>query len=327
MADLFQPPGTRRRPFGGIVNPFEAPTPAPPPQPARPPQSPNAWRTAFGPNPFNQALQPGPAPPAVQPIWGFPDYQPRGPARDRPYREDAPYFNFQHRAFRNPAAPAAVPLGPNGAAGTAPEPIAPLLLVLAASVRGAASAALASCAALLGMACDLALFLWRVALPALLRLLAALLWVLAALLWALARCAVYGFVVWWLGAVLARLSAFSFRWATGTALGWSWKTPAKAYRLRREYTTWSASSARAAGVVAPAPGSGASLRTDLSTNLVSYDTGVSERTAVLTEQCPLDNSDLLLKTWNISFVWNVSITTVTAILWNNFIEPFERDDL
>jgi hypothetical protein len=344
---IFQTPRSGR-PFGGIVNPFETTRPAPPPPPpTRPPPNANAWRQAFGPNPFNPATttndnddnnnnqegQPAGPAPANPPIWGNPDFQPRLPPPRQPrHREDEPYFAFQQRAsqqpaFQQPAAavPAAPQLGHDGTAGTAPEPIVPPLTVLAALTREAVGGAATFCAALavraLAAAYGSLVFLWAVALPAVARL-------LAGLLWALAGWAVFGLAAWWLGAVFLGASARLFRASTGLLLGWSWKTPARSYGLRSDFTSRSVATLGGLGaecrVAAAAPGNGASLLTGLSTKVLPYGTASSRETTVFTEQCPADGPDLS-ETWNISFVWNVSITTVTAMLWNNLIEPAERD--
>lgn len=315
-APIFQTPRSGR-PFGGIVNPFVTTRPAPPPPPpTRPPRNANAWRQAFGPNPFNPATTANDNNNNNNNSSNNnPVFQPRRQPR---YREDEPYFAFQQRAFRAPAA--APQLGQNGAAGTAPEPVVPPLAVLAALARDAVDAALAFCAALavraLAAAYGSLVFLWAVALPA-----------GARLLWAVAGWAVFGFAAWWLGTVSLRASARLLRASARLLLGW--KTPARSYGLRPDFTSRSVAPLGGLGaagrVVAAVPGDGVSLLTDLSTNVLPYGTGISRETTVFTEQCPADGPDLL-EMWNISFVWNVSITTVTAMLWNNFIEPADRGD-
>lgn len=279
MAELFEQP-SNRRPFGGIVNPFIAPRPAPPPSPGTPIPDPNAWRHAFGPNRFRRAASRGraaaqggaaqgraatnrlpptpraPPAPAVPTVyttlnpqaWGHPDLQP-GLAPRPPFAEDHTYADFQRLAFSHPpaAAAAAVPLGlgRNGRAGTAPYPTVPPLLRQVGHVRDAGAHALASlAAALLAMVRGAGLFLvllWRAACscscscscsssPALLLLLARL--------WAAARHLVLAYVVFW-----SALSCLRFWvWALGltpVALGFTWKVPAEAYALRREFTGWS----------------------------------------------------------------------------------------
>ncbi|ROV97690.1 hypothetical protein VMCG_07384 [Cytospora schulzeri] len=356
MPTLFQTPRSGR-PFGGIVNPFEGTRPTPPPPTPSSPTNPNAWRDAFGPNPFNpevQGRQP-PAGPTPPPIWGHPDYQPHLPPRQQPYREDIPYFTFQRRAIRSspppppppppppdaaaattsiPVIPVLIPLGTNGTAGTAPQPIIPLTITLTALLTNALQTLLTSCAGHAARSLttihDAALFLWTTTLPALAG-------VLAGLAWALARCAALGLAAWFLLRVANRL----FRMATEVLLGWSWKMVpgAGSYGLRAEFTSWSVTPAGGGGggggglVAAVAPGNGgdgggASLQaTCLSTNTwpYYYDTAFLGRATSLMEQCPADGFDLL-KAWNISYVWNVTITTVTGILWDNFIEPIDREE-
>lgn len=333
MTGLFRPRNSRR-PFGGVVNPFESSRPAPPSPPATPVHpSPNAWRTTFGPNPFSQPRPPPPPPPTTQkprpqvrPARPHATgYQPHAPVRHRPYLEDVPYYNFQRRAFRRTpaagpvapavsAAPAArVPLGHAGAAGTAVGPILPLLMTLAACIRDAASSCVALCAAQLVRAAGVAC----VVVPAVLRLLAVLLSILA-------RCAVYGAVFWWFDTVFVRASAFVLRWASAFFLGWSWKTPARACRLRREYTSWSVSPMRAADGVAAASSKdgGASFPIDLTKSL-SHDSRLPDGMTVFTHHLPWDGFDPA-RFLNISFVWNVTVTTVTSVVRENAIIPAER---
>ncbi|KUI60613.1 hypothetical protein VP1G_07844 [Cytospora mali] len=327
MAGLFEQRGNGR-PFGDIVNPFEEKrTPNPPPQP-RP--DPNAWRATFGPNPFNPAAQaqerqrererrrgrgriPVPAAADRPRTWAHPDLRPPQPIL-QPYRNDILYFNAQRHTFRQPVAVAPVRLGVNGTAGTSPGPAALPLTGQENSNRNA-------CGAVFGHHIDQAghflgsvygdiVFLWdeTFALVSLLR----------DLLWFLARCAALWFVTWWVGTVSLRLWILFCKPLTEFFLGKVWRYPANYYELRREFTMWSVTPLGGIGAVdrmVRVPGRGASFWTISSTYMIPR--------AMQTTEKALAEGFRLANLWNVTLVWNITVTTMTAVLWN-FIGPVDQ---
>ncbi|KUI67442.1 hypothetical protein VM1G_03363 [Cytospora mali] len=328
MAGPFEQPGNGR-PFGDMINPFEekrTPIPAPQPRP-----DPNAWRTTFGPNPFNPAARALererererrrgrgriPAPAAVEAdrprIWAHPDLRPPQQIL-QPYREDIPYFNAQRHAFRRPVAVTPVPLGVNGTAGTSPGPAALPLTSLENSIRIA-------CGAVFGYHIDQAgrflgavygdmVFLWDVTF--------ALVSLLIDLLWFLARCAVLWFVTWWVGTVSLRLWILFCKSLAEFFLGKVWKYPANYYELRRGFTMWSVTPLGGRGAVGRTvrvPGHGTSFRTVSSTGMIPR--------AMQTTEKALAEGFRLANLWNVTLVWNITVTTMTAVLWN-FVGPVD----